>query len=275
MVSRTKGTKSRSTPVFHETWLPEQKEYIPEFIGGWKDIFAGKMDSPMAKMLQQNVGEAAMRETGEQTKKLGGMKGISAPAKAKMIEELGGKGVSAMAKVPGDVWAAAKDILSQYALTPPTVASGTASRTSGGGGWGCLSCYILREANDGELEEPLRNFRDRHFPPGGTVDCGYKWMSKWLIPLMKRFNLIKQIVKLVILKPLTKVSNWVDGGDINGYLYIPFSYFWIGVWSALGSILPYQFKEETPRLRLTFYPSMTSTFISRLRSTQSNQKVVI
>jgi len=234
MVSRTKKTKSVSTPVFQETWLPGQKEYIPQFAQTWKDIFAGDLESPTAKMLQQTTGEAAMRETAQQRRSIAGTRGLTAPAKAKAMSTLGGTAVSAMAKVPQDIWGAAKEFLSAYSLTPPTVASGTASRTSGGGGWGVCSCENLRELNEGHLTDDLRQFRDEHYDRFGDVAYGYKRMSRWFVPLVRRHPIFKMVGRLILFLPLSKITEFHYGRNRYGVIFFWIGKFWETVWRVTG-----------------------------------------
>lgn len=237
MGSRTKKTKGTSSPVFDKTWFPGQESYIPEFIKQWKNIYAGNMDDPMAKMLQQNVGEAAMKETSEETKNLGGMRGVSAPAKAKIAGNLGEKKVAAMAKVPGDVWAVAKDIITQYTLTPPTVASGTTSRTSGGGGWG-VCCFIFCAADpDDNLLRMVRRFKDTYYSKLSPIAQGYKRLAIWIVPLMRRYPLVKKVVKALMVHPMSLYAKAFYEEDhlIQALLY-PIARFWVSTYWVVGKV---------------------------------------
>ena len=233
---KTKATKSVSVPVFKETWLPGQKEYIPEFANIWKDIFAGNLESPTAKMLQQITGEAAMRETAQQRRSIAGTKGMTAPAKAKAMSTLGGTAVSAMAKVPQDIWGAAKEFLSAYTLAPPTVTSGTAGKTSGGGGWqaGICSCQNLRAVNEGVLIEDLQRFRDEHFSQDGDIAFGYYSMGLWFVPLVKRSKVIKQLGRIFFYHPLVKYTEFHYDKNHYGVIFFWVAKFWEIFWKLTG-----------------------------------------
>jgi hypothetical protein len=244
MVSRTKKTKatSVSTPVFQETWLPGQKEYIPQYAQTWKDIFAGNLESPTAKMLQQTTGEAAMRETAQQRRAISGTRGMTPQAKAKAMSTLGGTAVSAMAKVAQDVWGASKEFLSAYSLTPPTVASGTssASRSTGGGGWG-VCCFIFCAAG---LEDPdleiVRRHKDEHHSPDSNVAQGYKRVAGWIGPSMVRSKFIKGVIRWLMVKPITHyVKAYYAGRELESIVFYPIMRGWVSFFALVGIVFGY------------------------------------
>jgi len=231
---QTKETKSTSTPVFKETWLPGQQEYVTPFMTGLSEIYHGNLSSPLAKIMQQITGEAAMRETAQQRRSISGTRGMTAPAKAKAMSTLGQTGISAMAKVPQDMWSAAKEILAQYALTPPTVASGTASQTRGGGGVQMGCCFIFI-AGEGEITQIVRRYRDEHYL-GTLVDPGYRWMASWLVPFMHRSLLVKNLVRQLMTSPLTEYARWWYGErpfNFGGWIA---KQFWPTLWKIVGRI---------------------------------------
>lgn len=263
MVSASGPSKSKSiqAPVFK--YLPGQEAYLPEYTSIWKDIFTGNMGSPTARALQTITGEAGMREAATQRRSIAETRGMSTPARQRAVAGAGETAVKTMAGVPQEMWTKAAEYLSQFTLQQPAV--GEVGYTKSGGGGGCGVCYILREANDGELEMSMRKFRDSHFTPLGFVDNGYKWMATWIVPLMKRHKWTKRVIRSIMLNPLLRVSRWMEDEDKNGYLYIPFAYMWIGVWTVLGHLCPYQFIESSPRDKLYKYPSMTSTFLCKMK----------
>jgi hypothetical protein len=237
MVSSAKKTKSVSTPVFQETWLPGQKEYIPGYANVWKDIFAGNLESPTAKMLQQTTGEAAMRETAQQRRSIAGTRGLTAPAKAKAMSTLGGTAVSAMAKVPQEIWGAAKEFLSAYSLTPPTVASGTASKSSGGGGWG-VCCFIFCATDlDSHLLEMVSRFKDAHYNKLSPIAQGYKRLAIWIVPLMRRYPLVKKIVKALMVHPMSLYAKaFYEEDTLTQALLYPVARFWVSTYWGIGKV---------------------------------------
>lgn len=229
---KTKATTSTSTPVFKETWLPGQQGYVSEFVDPFKKILAGDLSSPMAQMLQQITGEAAMKETGRQRGAISGTRGLTAPAKAKAVSKLGGTAISAMAKVPQDIWGGAKELLSQYVLTPPSVAAGTTSETKGGGGWSCCFIFI---AGEGQLTQIVRRYRDEHYL-GTLVDPGYRWMAGLLVPLMQKSIFIKGMVRKLMTQPLTEYARWWYGErsfTMGGWIA---KQFWPTLWKVIGGI---------------------------------------
>jgi hypothetical protein len=101
-----------------------------------------------------------------------------------------------------------------------------------GGGAGC--CFIFMAGNDGVLEDDVRNFRDRHFPPDSLVANGYKAMARWLVPRMKKSPIVKSIVKKVMLQPLSCVAKWDRTRKGRGWMFIPVGIFWCTVWKEYG-----------------------------------------
>jgi len=224
--------KTKSTPVFRETWLPGQQEAAGKFLSSIQDIYSGNLNSPIARMLQQTTGEAAMRETAQQRQAISGTKGMTAPAKAKAISGLGGTAAGAMAKIPQAIWQQAAEALQAYTTAAPTVASGT--KTSGGGGTSVGCCFIFI-AGEGELTRIVRRYRDEHYL-GTLVDPGYRWMARLLVPLMQKSILIKGVVRKLMTQPLTEYAKWWYGErsfTIGGWVA---KQFWPTLWKVMGRI---------------------------------------
>jgi len=223
-------SKSSSSPVFYESWLPGQKEYIPEYMNVWKDIFKGDLESPTAKMLQQITGEAAMRETAQERKRVSGTRGLTAPAKAKALAGVGTTGIEAMSRVPQSIWQQAQQILTQYALTPPQVAAGTEGKTSG---FQVGLCWVWTFFNgkDGAATERLRCYRDERFGKTSDISNGYRVMGRFMAPLMTKSQTIRLLVYLTIFKPLTRLVY----GERGVWISIT-SNFWKAIWKVIGRV---------------------------------------
>jgi hypothetical protein len=118
--------------------------------------------------------------------------------------------------------------------------TGMASTFMGGAGGGMSGaaslaksgacCFIFLEGNNGVLEDSVRKFRDKCFPPDSRVAKGYKMMARWLVPQMKKKAWIKKAVKTLMLDPLTRVARWYEGSDKYGWLFIPVGVFWCLIW---------------------------------------------
>jgi len=253
--------KSSTTPVFK--YLPNQEAEAGFVLNPMNEIFAGNMSSPTARAMQTVVGEAGMRESAQERRRISETRGMSTPARQRAVAGAGGGAVSAMAKVPQEMWQKAAEYLTTYSMQAPAVGQiGKSSEKSFGGG--ICSCHNLRTLNEGKLEENIREFRDEHFDPYGLLERGYKRMAEWFVPLVNRSPKVKMLGRIWLLFPLSKVSGWVKGENKFGWMYIPFAYFWIYFWKVYG-IGANQYSQVTPRKTLSSYPSMTSTFIVRFR----------
>jgi len=93
---------------------------------------------------------------------------------------------------------------------------------------GC--CFIFLEGNNGVLEDSVRKFRDKCFPPDSRVARGYKMMARWLVPFMRKSSFIKKVVKTLMLDPLARVARWYKGNDKYGWMFIPVGIFWCLIW---------------------------------------------
>lgn len=258
--SGSKGS-SKTTPIFK--YLPGQEAVAGQTLGTFQDIFSGNMASPTARAMQNIVGEAGMRESAQERRRISETRGMSTPARQRAVAGAGEGAVSTMAKVPQEMWQKAAEYLTTYSMQAPAVGQvGKSSEKSFGGG--ICSCHNLRTLDEGELEESLREFRDAHFDPYGLLERGYKRMAEWFVPLVKGSSLIKMLGRMFMLFPLSSVSGWVKGENKFGWLYLPFAYFWISFWKLYG-MNAYQYTLKHPRSMLPSYPSMTSTFISKFR----------
>ena len=63
---------------------------------------------------------------------------------------------------------------------------------------------------------------------------GYKRMSRLLVPLMKRFRLVNELVGLVLVRPAIRYCQWLYGDKPFKTLAAAVSYFWLGLWSVVG-----------------------------------------
>jgi len=106
---------------------------------------------------------------------------------------------------------------------------GTAASAGGAGSGGGGCCYMFLEGHN-ELESSVRRYRDSHFSPDSGVSRGYKRMSRWLVPLMKRYKLVKEVVKWVMLNPLAYIARWAEGKNKFGWIFVPFGIFWCDYW---------------------------------------------
>jgi hypothetical protein len=95
-----------------------------------------------------------------------------------------------------------------------------------------LCCFIFIEG-EGEVTETVRRYRDEHYL-NTPVAWGYKKMASWLVPLMKRSRLIKNIIRYSMTKPLGKYADWYYGKNHYGWIFTPNKLFWVGIWDIYG-----------------------------------------
>lgn len=90
-------------------------------------------------------------------------------------------------------------------------------------------CFIFMEAYNGPLPPTVRHFRDRYYKLRPDIATGYKKMAKWLVPLMRDYNTIRNLVWNFMIAPATRYSiNPKHGKDKS------ISHFWLRVWSFYG-----------------------------------------
>jgi hypothetical protein len=89
-------------------------------------------------------------------------------------------------------------------------------------------CITLLEL--GCLTDKVRELRDQLFSPDSYVAKGYKEMSKWLVPILKKHKLLKAALKFLMGTPIAKFS------DNYNLAMIPVCLFWTISWSLYGRI---------------------------------------
>lgn len=261
--SKARAYQSSQPKAF---WLPGQEAAAEEMLGSMKRIFEGDLTSPFAKAYQTAMSEAAMRARANEMSRISGMRGFSTPAKQKAIATLAEAGVSELAKVPQQLMDLSYQYLSHYTLTPPQIGQqsvGVSKEVSRGAPTMSLcSCYIFRAGD--HFERAVREYRDLHFSPDSAIAIGYKNMSQWLVPLMKRYASVRNIVIAVMLKPLALYARWFFKENGFGFVFLPFAYFWVGFWRLYGKLKPHTYQEATPRTKPISYRSITQSLILRL-----------
>lgn len=98
-------------------------------------------------------------------------------------------------------------------------------------------CWTFREFKekfpDG-IPWYVRASRDAHYTPARRE--GYRLMSKYLVPLMQKNRLVRAIVDVVLVDPMTKHAAWLAGLNNYGWVFHPLQKAWLGFFSLLGSL---------------------------------------
>jgi len=250
------SSQSNTTTQAEPIYLPGQAEYLPSYISQFQGVANGNYSgSPIYNALTQAARDQADQAAAQQAGQISSAPGISSPAKAAALNNLGTTATSSAAGAGASGINNMLQTLQQYALASPSIGVNTQSATTSGGGGGSsvgLCCFIFIEAEG--LTNEVRKFRDMHFFSGGKVDTGYRRIAKWLVVKMKKYPWLKRCVQVVMTRPLGNVAAWVFDRNTMGWVYLPLAYMWIGVWSIFGMD------------KLSYDKSMTTTFIKRFVS---------
>jgi len=92
-------------------------------------------------------------------------------------------------------------------------------------------CFIFLEIHNGVLPWYVRVERDLYYEKNPKVANGYKKMAKWLVPLMRKFNSIKQLINWTMVKPLTYFGGWKHNQNKWGWICYPIKQVWFTVWN--------------------------------------------
>lgn len=97
-------------------------------------------------------------------------------------------------------------------------------------------CFNFFEALDGPLPWFVREERDRYYYSEPVVAKGYLWMSKWLVPLMQRSALVKELVRVLMVYPIVQRGGWLKcvDGYRHGWIYESTWRRWKSIWKFCG-----------------------------------------
>jgi hypothetical protein len=224
------ANQSGTTTTTTLNYLPGQSDYIGTFTDPLKQVYGGNLNNPTAQMMQGLAKNSADTQVASERSNIAKMPGLSVPAKAKLVGNASDASIKASAAVPGNVWQAAFQTLSQYALATPTLTTTTAG---GGGSKGGL-CWVWTyfDGHDGPDTIVMREYRDRMYGKGSDVDRGYKEMGRRWLPLVQRFTLVRLFFYLTIYVPLTSLAR---GSKDPLVLWV--AKFWEKRWRRLGQSL--------------------------------------
>jgi len=110
------------------------------------------------------------------------------------------------------------------------------SQWNAGGSVGDVCCFIFMESLNGPLPWYVRKGRDDHQTVNGVA--GYRWMSNWLIPLMRKYTLVQKVVNATMVKPIMCYGRYKYCGENPrwGWAFKPVLHAWLGVWKTLGGL---------------------------------------
>lgn len=122
----------------------------------------------------------------------------------------------------------------QFALDESTTAANRiyADRESRKGEDGC--CFIFLEARygTGVLDKVVRRYRNEHMTAKNKR--GYYIAAEFLVPLMRKYWLVKVLVRSLMTDPMVQYGKYYYGENRWGWVFKPLTKFWLGMFDYLG-----------------------------------------
>lgn len=147
-------------------------------------------------------------------------------------------GVNAIRGANNQNVALASDLLGTPKQTTTDNVRGRGQQVTQQSNWGAgiTCCFIFLEVLNGELPPVVRKGRDTFNTDNRTI--GYRWMSSWLVPLMRKFVWTRKLVNFFIVKPfIVEGEWWFDGKRVfAGHLLFPYCWAWLLLWSFIGCV---------------------------------------
>ena len=120
---------------------------------------------------------------------------------------------------------------SNNALT--SAAASQSNATSPAAYLGAVCCFIFLEAYQGSLPSFIRKSRDKYYSLQPDIATGYRRMSSWLVPAMKRYSTVRWLTWHLIVRPITLHLSFVNGvSSVRKGKRT--THFWLRVWSIMG-----------------------------------------
>lgn len=98
----------------------------------------------------------------------------------------------------------------------------------------CWTFREFREKFPDGIPWYVRASRDAYYTPARRE--GYRLFSKFMVPLMQKSSIIRGIVDLVFVDPMTRHAAWLGGENNYGWIFHPLQKLWLGIFSLLGSL---------------------------------------
>lgn len=187
---------------------------------GGNRALMGRYSMRDALMAQQGLGRQFQTQAGELEAR--GMQ-LGRETQAANIAALG-KGIQGVEQFELEKWKKAKEVeASKY--------QAEASRPQDTGG----CCFIFLEARygNGVMDSVVRAYRDEELTP--RRQRGYYKLSQVLIPLMRKYPIIKFIVRVTMTDPLVMYgkAHYRKGSKL-GFIFKPLKDFWLKTFDYLG-----------------------------------------
>jgi hypothetical protein len=115
-----------------------------------------------------------------------------------------------------------------------TKGTGTSSGTQGQAGITC--CFIILEGLNGELPWFVRHYRDIYHNIMPDMVKGYRRLSRWLVPAMRTWSPVKNLVNKLMVKPLVRIGAGMAGVEPTLFWHKPVRVFYGYLFIALGKL---------------------------------------
>lgn len=105
-------------------------------------------------------------------------------------------------------------------------------------GVGSICCFIFMEHYgypESKIPWFVRASRDLHYTD--AICRGYRKMSRWLVPAMRKYSLVRELVDRFMIQPLTNHAGYVYNvkGYSHGWTNEPHKRFWLWLWKKMGT----------------------------------------
>jgi len=100
---------------------------------------------------------------------------------------------------------------------------------------GNLCCFIFLESYNGKLPDSTRMCRDLFYRQNPDAVRGYKKMAKVLVPLMRKYPVIKMLVNRYMVKPITNYGEYLFARRPYNEKERQCFEFWMNVWKFVGT----------------------------------------
>lgn len=197
-------------------------------------VFRGDLSAPLPRHLRTASKEEAMRQAElERTKIASSGVSPNSPGFLSIYRGLTDMAIKGAAGSPLEVWKMAAQAIGSLLGQPPL----TSGKQSGGGGWG-ICCFIFCAADpDDKLLQMVRRYKDSHYGKLSPIAQGYKRLAIWLVPLMRKYPLVKNIVKILMVNPMSLYAKAFYEEDLlmRNLLY-PITRVWVSIYWILGKL---------------------------------------
>jgi hypothetical protein len=96
-------------------------------------------------------------------------------------------------------------------------------------------CWTFAEAYYGwnNIPDEVRVLRDLEYSLQKRE--GYRRMSRWLVPLMKKSSLVRELTNWLLIKPITSYAKYYVHDEGNGWIFKPLKDLYFATWEDMGA----------------------------------------